>query len=427
MQLNSSRRQFLENISQCTGGLSLFFLPKSLQNSFLDNVMLPINSDITHLEDFWHVIRQAYSISRGIINLNNGGVSPQPVVVQEAVEHYQKLSNEAPSYYMWRILDKGREPLRSRLASLLGAQENEVAIHRNTTEAIDNVIFGLPLKAGDEVILSKQDYPNMINAWKQRELREGIILKWIDLEMPSEEVDYFVTKYQEKISDRTRLIHLTHVINWNGQIMPAKEIVQMAHRQGIEVLLDAAHSFAQFQFDIKEIGCDYMGTSLHKWLGAPFGTGLLYVRADKISKLYPLMSSPDPLSSDIRKFEHLGTRSFPIEQAISHAIDFHLMIGWDRKYKRLHYLKNYWMDQLEEISGVQIKTSKHPAFGGAIGLFSKDGAEISEIYGYLFNKYGIHTSPSNWNGIEGIRITPNVYTSLEELDRLIAAVQAFQN
>lgn len=425
MLIDSSRRRFLENISQWTGGLSLFFLPKTLQNSFLENVMMPTTDTITEQEDFWHVIRQAYSISRGIINLNNGGVSPQPVVVQEAVEHYQKLSNEVPSYYMWRILDKGREPLRTRLAGLLGADKEEVAIHRNTTEAIDNVIFGLPLTAGDEVILSKQDYPNMINAWKQRELRDGIILKWVDLELPSEDTAYLTKKYQEQITEQTRLMHLTHVINWNGQIMPAKEIVQMAHRHGVEVLMDAAHSFAQFQFDIKEIGCDYLGTSLHKWLGAPFGTGLLFVRSDKIGKIYPLMSSPDPLSDDIRKFEHLGTRSFPIEQAISHAIDFHLMIGWERKYNRLHYLKNYWIDRLETIPGIQIKTSKNSSFGGAIGLFSKNGVDISEIYSYLFNKFGIHTSPSKWNGIEGIRITPNVYTSLEELDRLVEAIDSF--
>ena len=371
------------------------------------------------------MVRQAYSVSRTLVNLNNGGVSPQPVVVQEAVEHYQKLSNEIPTYYMWRILDKGREPLRARLAQMLNADSEEIAIHRNTTEAIDNVIFGLPLQKGDEVILSKQDYPNMIHAWKQREIRDGIVLKWVDLTLPSTDKDYLIQQYRTQITSKTKLIHLTHVINWNGQFMPVREIGAMARENGLEVLLDAAHSFGQFHFDIHSLNCDYLGTSLHKWLGAPFGTGMMYIRKEKISKIFPLMSSPDPLSDDIRKFEHLGTRSFPIEQAIGHAIDFHMMIGWERKFKRLQYLKNYWIEGIKSVPGVVIKTSTDPDFGGAIGLFSIDGVKTSDIYSYLFNQHSIHTSPSNWNGIEGIRITPNVYTTIEELDRLVNAIKEY--
>ena len=420
------RRKFLENITQWTGGLSLSLLPTALDRKLFDDLLLAEKDELANSEQFWQQIREAYSISDRLINLNNGGVSPHPTVVRKALERYHDLANQGPSHFMWKVLDKQREPLRQKLAGLLGAENDEVAIHRNASEALETVIFGLQLNAGDEVILAKQDYPNMIHAWNQRALRDKIILKWVDLDLPSEDVDYFVNKYQQEITKKTRVIHLTHVINWNGQITPVKAITKMAHANGLDVILDAAHSFAQFYFDIKDLGCDYMGTSLHKWLGAPFGTGMLYVSKNKIAEIYSLFGSPEPLSSNIRKFEHLGTRSFAVEQAIGHAIDFHLLLGWERKYSRLYYLKNYWIDKLSSKIDIDLKTSKNRDFGGAIGLFSLRAKPDMALYQYL-NRQRIHTSPSKWNGIAGIRVSPNVYTTLTELDEFVEAVIRFDS
>jgi len=373
-------------------------------------------------ETFWFQVQQVYTISPNVLNLNNGGVCPQPKAVQDALFRYTELSNEAPSYYMWNILDQGREPLRAKLADLAGCSPEEIAIDRNSSEALETIIFGLPLQKGDEVVLTKQDYPNMINAWKQREMRDGIVLKWISLDLPSEDTSGMVKSFVDAFSPKTKLVQITHIINWCGQILPVRQIADEAKKRGIEVLVDAAHTFAHIQYTIPELNCDYYGTSLHKWLCAPFGSGMLYVKKEKISSIYPLLAAPDPKSSDIRKFEHLGTRSFPIEMAIGQAVNFHNMIGSARKEARLHYLKNYWVEKCLNLKGFHCHTSLHPKFGCAIALFSIDGMTPGEISSKLFSDFKIHTVSIEWENLKGVRVTPNVYTTTKDLDRMVSAV-----
>lgn len=377
-------------------------------------------------EDFWYFIQQSFTVSPGIINLNNGGVSPAPKTVQDAMKRYYDLCNEAPSYYMWRILDQGREPLRKNLARIAGCSAEEIAINRNSSEGLETIIFGLQLKPGDEIVAAKQDYPNMINAYKQRELRDGIKMVWIDLVLPSEDDDYMVKQYVNAFTPRTKVVHVTHIINWNGQILPLKKIAQEAHKRGIEVVADGAHSFAHFDFKVPELGCDYYAASLHKWLYAPIGSGMLYVKKEKIPSLYPLFAtSENPLKDDIRKFEHLGTRPFFIEQAIGKAVEFHEMIGSQRKEKRLHYLKNYWMEKVKNLPGVKLNTSMHSKFGCAIGNIGFEGRKPAELDSFLLDRYKVHTVAINWENIQGVRVTPNVYTTTANLDVLIEGIRAF--
>jgi selenocysteine lyase/cysteine desulfurase len=421
------RRKFLAKLGSI--GTAAFFPP--FFNSDMGDQFLSILGSRDGLspaecasdEEFWHFVQQAYTVSPNIINLNNGGVSPQPKVVQEAVEHYNRLSNEAPSYYMWQILDRGREGLRLKLAEMAGCSADELAINRNASEALETVIFGLRLKAGDEVVLTKQDYPNMINAWKQRAHREGIVLKWLDFDFPIENKQTIVDRFSSAFSPKTKVVHITHVINWMGQVLPVKEIAAEAHQRGIEVLVDGAHSFAHLDFKIPDLDCDYFGTSLHKWLCAPFGSGLLYVKKEKIKHLYPLLAGDSPESEDIRKYENLGTRSFAIEQAIGHALNFHQMIGAERKQKRLQFLKNYWAEKAAQIPGVSIGTSLDPAFACAIGLLKVEGKTPNDISAFLFEKYKIHSVAINWENIHGVRVTPNVYTRLQDLDLLLRGIE----
>jgi len=424
--MSNSRRSFLKKAGMLSGAFSLNSLYDQLYAADIEAANEKISSltavEAASDEDYWTVIQQAYTVNPNIINLNNGGVSPAPKVVQDALERYNRLSNEGPSYYMWRILDQGREPLREKLADLAGCTPNEIAINRNATEALNTVIFGLNLNAGDEVIGTKQDYPNMINAWRQRALREGIIFKQINFDFPIEDEETIVNAYAKAITSKTKLLHVTHMINWVGQLMPVKKIAKMAHARGIEVLVDGAHSFGLIDFKIPDLDADYFGTSLHKFLSAPIGSGMLWIKKDKIKNIWPLVCNDKPESDDIRKFETLGTRSFPIEQAIGEAINFHNAIGSKRKQERIHYLKNYWASAVKQNPKVKIHTSLNPKYGCAIGGVSVNGITPAELDSRLFNSYKIHTVGIVWENISCVRITPHVYTSLKDLDKLIRAI-----
>ena len=423
--MNHYRRKFLSSLAAISG--ASLFTPAWSKNFHQAIIKADGRSpeSVAQDEDFWYSVQQAFTVSPALINLNNGGVSPSPKVVQEAMKRFHDLSNEAPSYYMWRVIDQGREPLRRNLALLAGCDAEEIAIHRNASEALETVIFGLPLKPGDEVVLSKQDYPNMINAWKQREQREGIKLVWVNLNLPSDDSNYLANEYIKLFTQRTRVVHVTHVINWNGQILPVRKIADAAHRNNIDVVVDGAHSFAHFDSTIPQLGADYFGTSLHKWLTACIGSGMLYVKKDKIPTVYPLFASGDGRSPDIRKFESLGTRPFFIEQAIGKAIEFHEMIGAKRKEQRLMYLKNYWVNKVKDLPKVKIGTSTKEGFGCAIALISIDGKKPSELDSFLLDKYKVHTVGIEWENIKGVRVTPNVYTTLKNLDVLVEGISRF--
>jgi len=265
----ANRRKFIQQLTATAGAFSASSLFNQLFAGDFEKAAESVKDlsaqELAGDEDYWTVIQQAYTVNPNIINLNNGGVSPSPRVVQEAVERYNKLSNEGPSYFMWRILDQGREPLRNKLAELAGCDAEEIAINRNATEALNTIIYGLDLKTGDEIIGTKYDYPNMINAWKQRAMRDGIVYNQLDFNFPIEDDDTIVNAYQKAITPKTKIIHVTHIINWVGQIMPVKKIAQMAHAHGIEVICDSAHAFGLLDYKIPDLECDYFGTSLHKF------------------------------------------------------------------------------------------------------------------------------------------------------------------
>ena len=371
-------------------------------------------------EDFWEWVRFQFPRHPTILNLNNGGVSPHPRPVQEALWRLESAANELPAYIMWRVQDR-KEPLRQRLAQLAGADPEEIAIVRNSTEALETVIFGLDLRRGDEVIAAESDYPSMVAAWKQREERDGIKVRWIRLPIPTDDEEALTRAYLDAITPRTRVIHITHLINWTGQVVPPTRICIEARRKGIFTIVDAAHSFAHLVYRFSDLGCDAIGVSLHKWLCAPFGTGLLYVRKEKIREVWPLYAAPpDRKADDIRKFEHLGTRSIPTEQAILAAIDFHEAIGAQRKYDRLTALRRHWLQKALQIPGIQSLTPD--ALAGGLATIQMEGWDPSKLADHLLEKYQIFTTAIDWMGIKGLRITPHVYTRFSELDRLVEAL-----
>ncbi|AQG79119.1 aminotransferase class V-fold PLP-dependent enzyme [Spirosoma montaniterrae] len=419
----TSRRSFFRQSGAAVAGA--FALPGFLPDAYaqpLPDAGLKSPAEWARDEDFWARIKTDFTVSPNLLNLNNGGVSPQPKLVQDAHIRFYQYANEAPTYYMWRILDQGREALRGKLADLAGCSPDELAINRNATEGLNTVIFGLNLKAGDEVVLTRQDYPNMLNAWKQREKRDGVKLVFLNLALPQETDEYFVEQFVRAFTPRTKVVHLTHLINWVGQVLPVRKIADEARKRGIAVIVDGAHSFAHLDYKIPDLGCDFYATSLHKWLCAPFGSGMLYIKKDRIPDVWALLSNDKPDGPDIRKFETLGTRSFASEMAIGTAVDYHLGIGSARKFARLHYLKNYWAERVQSMPGVRVHTSLKPDYAGALALFSIDGMKPGEVESQLLGQYKIHTSPVVWENISGVRVTPHIYTTPKDLDRLVTAI-----
>ncbi len=416
-----SRKQFLKRSMLATAALPFVPVLKASASRSLRAIASEKMS--VGNESFWDEVRRQFLIDDAIINLNNGAVGPQPLPVQQAHIDLYRLSNKAPSHYMWGAVDAKRESLRQKLAMLMDCDTEEVAIDRNTTEGLNTVIFGLDLKPGDEVVVSDFDYPFMLNAWRQREMRDGIIVRKVKLPLPIEDTQQAVELYRAAITSKTKVVHLTHLINWTGQIMPVKEITAMAKGRGCEVVVDAAHSLAHIPLSFREIGCDYMATSLHKWLGAPFGTGALVIRKDKIAEVWPLLSAWEPQSSDIRKFELLGTRSFASEMAAIDAMAFHEGIGAQMVTDRLRFLKDHWVHQVKDLNGIIFHTSLKPEFSCGMATCSIQGMSAEKVADALFRSDGLHVGTIKWNGLDAIRVSPHIYTSLKDLDRLVLSLR----
>lgn len=416
-----NRRKFLSSVGK---GFGMMALSSGVVASLFENLQAKVRA-VEHLspeqvaadEDFWAVIQQSFSVTRGIINLNNGGVSPSPRIVTEAFVRYTWQQEDATAYTMWQLLEPQSETIRTGLAEIFGCDAEEIAITRNASESLEILLMGMDFKSGDEILTTTQDYPRMLTTLKQREMREGLKLNLIKVPIAPKDVNDLATPFERAITPRTKLILMAHQINLTGQIMPVRKVCEMARARGIETIVDGAHAFAQFDFKRDDLQCDYYGTSLHKWLYAPKGTGMLYVKKDKIPKVWALMASEDKNKNDIRKFEEIGTHSAAMRLAIGEAVLFHNAIGGKRKEERLRYLSRYWMNKLKNVPKIGFNTSFDENQSCAIANVKVEGVDPVQIGSYLMSKHKIFTTPIVHEEFTGIRITPNVYTTLWELDR----------
>ncbi len=428
----SNRRAFLASVA-AAGSAGVLFDPA--RAGAIVNELCLVRGDpetIARDEDFWLQVKTAFTIDRNIINLNNGGVSPAPGFVIEALKRHTDFQNATPPpVSLWRILEPRKESVRAALAKEWGVDAEEIALTRNASESLQICQFGIDLKRGDEVLTTTHDYPRMVTTFKQRERREGIMLKQFPLPIPCEDPAKIVQLFEQYITPRTRMILASHIVNITGQILPIREIVAMARTKngGIPVVVDGAHALGQFDFKIGDLGCDYYAVSLHKWLTAPIGTGLLYVRRDKIKGLWPLMAADTKLDDDIRKFEEVGTHPAAPILAIAEALTFHQGLGGPRKEARLRYLRDYWARRL--LTGtfkdrVHMHTSlKHPPplLSCCIANVEFEGIDNMELTAWLWEKHKVLTVHIKHDEFEGLRITPNVYTTVQELDRFCSAVE----
>ena len=419
-----SRRHFLGSAAAALGASQFPAFNASASEIARDLARHPGSpADMADDEAFWGQVARAFSVDRTLVNLNNGGVSPSPTFVQDAMKRHLDYSNEAPTYTMWKILEPQREGVRARIAREWGVHTEEVAFTRNASEGLQICQFGYDLAPGDEVLTTTQDYGRMLTTFRQRERREGIVMRQIKVPVPAEDPAEVVRLFEEAITPKTRLILMCHMINLTGQILPVRDIVSMARTHDIPVIIDGAHAMAHFPFKLSDLECDNYSTSLHKWLFAPHGTGLLYVRRENIPGIWPLMAAPDRMDGDIRKYEEIGTHPAANYLAIGEALTFHQGIGSERKAERLIYLRDYWANRLLENDRVSLNTSQKPGFACGIANVHVEGLDTAALSNWLWNAHRIINVPIGHEECRGLRISPSVYTTLEELDRFSEAME----
>jgi len=384
--------------------------------------------DVAADETYWREIQFAFTLDRSLINLNNGNQCPSPTVVHEACKRYMDSSNQAPVYHRG-LIERNIETARRRLAGEFGADPEEIAITRNASESLQIAQNGLDLKPGDEIITTEQDYGRMLTTWDQRARRDHIKITRLDFPCPTTQAD-LLQRFERAITRQTKVLHFCHITNQSGQLFPVRDLSLMARPRGITTIVDGAHALAHFPFKLRDLEMDYYGVSLHKWLLAPLGTGLLYVRKDRIASTWPLQAAPERQDTDIRKFEEIGTSPAATKAAINEAIAFQQAIGLERKAARLRYLTLRWANELKKNPRIKLHSSLEPGQTWGLAVVSIDGIDSNKLVPYLWDKYRIVITTVGHENTKdpsltyrGLRVTPNIYTPLEEIDTFVEAMQ----
>lgn len=421
-----SRKNFIKKTAVAGTGLALTAAGFPAVAEF--ELALPFANDsaddLVTNEDYWDMVRMYFPRTGDFINLENGYFSPQASSTLRFHQNREQYINNSSSWYMRQEQQAAFEKVRSELAEFLGVISEELAITRNTTESLNNIICGYPWKAGDEVIIGNQDYGSMTAAFHQMAARYGIVVKTAEVPLHPSSDGEIVDAYLKLATPKTKLLHLTHLINLTGQVLPVAIIADKAHNLGIEVVVDAAHSVAQLDFKIPDLRADYVAASLHKWLCCPLGIGMLWMKKNHIQKIWPLLAPEGQHDDNIRKFQQQGTRAVQSVEAISQAIAFHNRIGSKLKQDRLKYLMNYWAFAVASIPKVRIHTPWNDNDrNSAIANFSVEGYSPAELAKKLLQEYKIFTVAIDHSAVKGVRVTPHLYTSKKDLDALIDAIR----
>jgi selenocysteine lyase/cysteine desulfurase len=411
-----NKREFLRTV----GGASLGLLAGDrLWAQYAERSPASLAAD----DDFWTLVRGSYVLKPDYVNLENGYFSMQSQPVLEAFVGRVREINREASYYMRTRQFDDKLVARKRLAAMAGCSPEELIITRNTTESLDTVIAGFDWQAGDEAVMAAQDYGAMLDMFRLQGKRHGVVNRIVSLPIDPRSDDEIVQLYEAAITPKTRLLMVCHMVNITGQILPVKAIVDMAHRHGVQVMVDGAHAFAQLDYKIPDLGCDYYGASLHKWLGTPLGAGILYVRADRIAALWPIYADASMPDGDIRKLNHTGTHPVHTDLAIENAIAFHEGIGIARKEARLRFLQSYWTSRVRGTPNIVMNTPADPHRACAIANVGIASIAPGQLAKTLLDRYKIWTVAIDTANVHGVRITPHVYTTTAELDTFVRALK----
>jgi selenocysteine lyase/cysteine desulfurase len=413
------KRSFLKGLAMI--GIGSSFKSDSLQ-SLIQSMENKSAMELVSDEDFWEAIRNHYQLKPDYINLENGyyNILPKPIL-EKFVEHVREVNYQG-SYYMRTVQFDNKKNMVAKLAHIAGCSTDELILTRNTTESLDMIIGGFPWQLGDEAIMAEQDYGSMLEMFKQSAKRFGIVNKVLSIPNHPQNDDEIVQIYANAISSKTKLLMIPQMVNITGQILPVQKICDMAHSKGVEVMVDGAHAFAHIQFNIPDLHCDYYGASLHKWLSVPLGSGILYVRKEKVKKIWPLLAENDSLES-ISRLNHIGTHPVHTDLAISDAVDYYLKLGPEKKEARLRYLQQYWTTKVRSVGKIIVNTPIQPERSCAIANVGIEGMKPAVLAETLLKKYQIYTVAIDGANVHGCRITPNVFTLTKELDLLINALK----
>lgn len=417
------KRTFIKNSGLLSLGAML-----SLENfaDLMNSVSKVPAADLAAEEDFWLTIRKGYRLNPDMINFENGYYNFLPEqTLEKLISHIRDINYQA-SYYMRTVQFEKKAAMAAKLAALAGAPADEVVLTRNTTESLDTIIAGFDWKRGDEALMAEQDYPAMLSMFKQVAKRHGVVNKTVSVPNNPASDEEIVNLYANAITPNTRLLMICHMINLTGHILPVRKICDMAHSKGVQVMVDGAHAFGHFRFTIPELGCDYYGSSLHKWLSVPLGSGLLWVKKQNISKIWPLIAPFDMSPDDIRRLNHIGTHPVYTDLTVEDAIDYYNMLGAERKEARLRYIQNYWTDKVRNMSHVILNTPEDKSRSCAIANVGVKSLKPGELGDVLWKKYKIYCAPIDGANVHGCRITPNVYTTTKELDIFVDALAALK-
>ncbi len=425
-----SRREFLKACG--AAGTAAFALKANGLERVTDAVQSVAGQspgEVAKDEFFWREIQLAFKLDRTLINLNNGFTCPTPRVAMEAVWRYMDIINMLPVHYQAQVAEN-TQTIRRRMAAEFGCDIEEMALTRGASESLQIVQNGIDLKAGDEVITTEQDYPRMLTTWDQRMRREGIVVTRLQFPVPATQ-DFLYSMFEKAITPRTKVFHFTHITNLTGQLFPVKRLSRLARSKGIVTIVDGAHALGHFLFKLRDLECDAYGVSLHKWLLAPIGNGCLYVRKESIPKFWPLQAAPEQQDNDIRKFEAIGTHPWAIRAGLGEALAFHQAIGAERKAARLRYLTLRWADALKAHPRVKILTDLgEPAQAWGVAAVNIEGFDVRALAKYMMDEYRIvvvplvgGVPPNSVFDYQALRVSPNVYTTLEEIDTFVMAME----
>ncbi len=412
-----NKRQFVQSLTGLIG------LSQSNMDSLLSSISSQTPEQVAQDEAFWGELRKGFTVTKDFIHLENGYyILASNEVLEAYIQHIRDINAISSRYMRTRQFDD-KLAVRKQLAELVGASYEEVIITRNTTESLDTIISGIDWKAGDEVVMAMQDYGAMVDMFKQQARRYGIVNRIISIPNHPFSDEEIVALYENAITPKTRLLMLCHIINVTGHILPVRKIADMAHAKGVEVMVDGAHAVGHFDFKLPDLHCDYYGSSLHKWLGCPLGAGMLYVKKDKIKQIWPLLGETGYPDDDIRKLNHTGTHPVHTDLALADAIKFHQKIGIARKEARLRYLQTYWTSQVRNHPGIVVNTPADPARHGAIGNVGVEKLKPADLAKILMERYKIWTVAIDYANVHGVRVTPHLFTTTQDLDALVKALK----